>query len=196
MTAERTLVLGSGSHYRRALLRRLGLPFKVVVPGIAERLRAGETPAAAAARLSLEKARAVAERMPSSLVIGCDQVAELDGRPIGKPLEHQRNVEQLTLLSGRSVSFRTGLCLLDAASGREQSEVITTVVKFRALEPDEIEAYVAREPAYDCAGGFKCEGLGIALVASVSGIDPTALEGLPLISLATMLRQEGENPLR
>ena len=195
MTPERTLVLGSGSPYRRALLRRLGLAFEVVVPGVPERCLGDETPAATARRLALDKARAVASRMPSSLVIGCDQVAEIDGRGLGKPLDRPRNVDQLVLLSGRRVAFRTGLCLLDAASGRMQAQVATTVVTFRALAPAEIEAYVDRERAFDCAGGFKCEGLGIALVESIDADDPTALEGLPLIALARMLRNEGVDPL-
>lgn len=195
MTCERTLVLGSGSPYRRALLQRLGLAFEVIVPGICERRRDGESPAVTARRLALGKARAVAERAPGSLVIGCDQVAEVDGRDLGKPLDRPRNVEQLTLLSGTRVAFRTALCLLDAATGRVQSEVVDTFVTFRTLTPVEIEAYVSREPALDCAGGFKCEGLGIALVESIRGDDPTALEGLPLIALTRMLRTEGLHPL-
>lgn len=188
-------MLGSGSPYRRALLQRLGLAFEVIVPGICERRRDGESPAATARRLALGKARAVAERAPGSLVIGCDQVAEVDGRDLGKPLDRPRNVEQLALLSGMRVAFRTALCLLDAATGRVQSEVVDTFVTFRTLTPVEIEAYVSREPALDCAGGFKCEGLGIALIESIRGDDPTALEGLPLIALTRMLRAEGLNPL-
>lgn len=195
MSPARTLVLGSGSPYRRALLHRLGLEFEVIVPGIPERRREGEPPAAAAQRLALEKACAVAGHAPASLVIGCDQVAEVDGQDLGKPLDRLRNIAQLTLLSGKRVAFRTGLCLLDAASGRVQSEVVDTVVTFRTLPAREIEAYVDREHALDCAGGFRCEGLGIALVESILGSDPTALEGLPLIALAGMLRREGLNPL-
>ena len=188
-------MLGSGSPYRRALLHRLGLAFEVIVPGIPEGLREGEPPASAARRLALEKARAVAERAPESLVIGCDQVAEVEGRGLGKPLDRPRNVAQLTLLSGKQVAFRTGLCLLDAATGRAQSEVVDTIVTFRTLTATEIEVYVDREHALDCAGGFRCEGLGIALVESIRGSDPTALEGLPLIALTRMLRTEGLNPL-
>ena len=195
MTCERILVLGSGSPYRRALLRRLGLAFEVIVPGISERRRDGESPAATARRLALAKARAVADRAPGSLVIGCDQVAEVEGRDLGKPLDRPRNVDQLTLLSGKRVEFRSALCLLDTATGRVQSEVVDTIVTFRALTSVEIEAYVSREHALDCAGGFKCEGLGIALVESIRGDDPTALEGLPLIALTRMLREEGLNPL-
>ena len=195
MTPERPLVLGSGSPYRRALLHRLGLAFEVIVPGIPERRREGEPAAATARRLALEKARAVAGGAPASLVIGCDQVAEVGGRDLGKPLDRPRNLEQLTLLSGQRVSFRTALCLLDAPSGRVQSEVVDTTVKFRPLAAAEIEAYVEREHALDCAGGFKCEGLGIALVEFIRGDDPTALEGLPLIALSRMLRNEGVNPL-
>ena len=188
-------MLGSGSPYRRALLHRLGLAFKVIVPGIPEGHRESEPPASAAHRLALEKARAVAERAPESLVIGCDQVAEVEGQDLGKPLDRPRNVGQLTLLSGKRVAFRSGLCLLDAATGRVQSEVVDTFVTFRTLTAAEIEAYVDREHALDCAGGFRCEGLGIALVESIHGNDPTALEGLPLIALTRMLRTEGLNPL-
>ena len=195
MTNERPLVLGSGSPYRRALLQRLGLAFEVVVPGIPERRREGEPPAATAQRLAVEKARAVAARAPTSLVIGCDQVAEVEGRALGKPLDRPRHLEQLTQLSGRRVSFRTALCLLDAASGRAHSEVIDTTVQFRPLSMAEIEAYMEREHALDCAGGFKCEGLGIALTEFIRGDDPTALEGLPLIALSRMLRNEGVNPV-
>ena len=195
MTRERALVLGSGSPYRRALLHRLGLSFEVIVPDIPERRREGEPPTAAARRLALEKARAVAGRASTSLVIGCDQVAEVGGRDLGKPLDRLLNIDQLTLLSGKRATFRTGLCLLDAASGRVQSEVIDTVVKFRPLTAAAIETYVDREHALDCAGGFKCEGLGIALVDSIRGDDPTALEGLPLIALTRMLCKEGVDPL-
>ena len=181
-------MLGSGSPYRRALLHRLGLAFEVIVPGIPEEHREGEPPASAAHRLALEKARAVAERAPESLVIGSDQVAEVEGRGLGKPLDRRRNIDQLTLLSGKRVAFRTGLCLLDAAGGRVQTAVVDTFVRFRTLTAPEIEAYVDREHALDCAGGFRCEGLGIALVESIRGNDPTALEGLPLIALTRMLR--------
>ena len=132
---------------------------------------------------------------PASLVIGCDQVAEVGGHDLGKPLDRRRHFEQLTLLSGQRVSFRTALCLLDAASGRVQSEMVDTTVKFRPLAAAEIAAYVEREHALDCAGGFKCEGLGISLVEFIRGDDPTALEGLPLIALSRMLRNEGVNPL-
>ena len=195
MTSGRVLVLGSGSPYRRKLLRRLGFAFEVVVPRIEERYREGEPPASSALRLAGEKARAVAERVPSSLVIGSDQTAEIAGRRLGKPHDRRRNVEQLRAASGRRVSFHSGLCLLDTASGRVRDEVVTTVVRFRTLSAAEVETYVDRERAFDCAGGFKWEELGIALVDSIEGPDPTALEGLPLIALARMLRREGLDPL-
>lgn len=195
MSAPRSLVLGSGSRYRRALLQRLGLAFEVISPDVDEQTLPGELPVETARRLALEKARAVAARVPTSLVIGCDQVAELDGHPLGKPLDRARNIEQLAQVSGRLVSFHSALCLLDAATGTSDTEVVTTEVRFQPLNRTRIEAYVDREPAFDCAGGFKCEGLGIALVASISGDDPTALEGLPLIALARMLRTAGLDPL-
>ena len=158
VTRKRPLVLGSGSPYRRALLHRLGLRFEVIVPGTSEQRRADESPAATAHRLARDKARAVAGRAPASLVIGCDQVAEIDGLVLGKPRCRARNVEQLTLISGKRVSFRSAVCLLDAASGRMQVEVVDTTVAFRSLAVAEIEAYVDREPAFDCAGGFQVRG--------------------------------------
>ena len=193
--ARRSLVLGSSSPYRRRLLDRLGLAFSVAAPAITESPRPGERPAATAARLAEEKARRVAARLPRSLVIGCDQVAELDGAVLGKPLDRERNIEQLALVSGRRVAFHSGLCLVDAASGRSWNEVIPVAVTFRSLSRSEIEAYVDRERAFDCAGGFKAESLGIMLVESIAGEDPTALEGLPLVALGRMLRAVGVDPL-
>ena len=130
-------------------------------------------------------------RFPRSLIIGCDQVAEVSGEPLGKPGTAENARSQLQRLSGREALFHTGLCLLDAASGREQVRVVTTDVAFRRLQGDEIERYLAREPALDCAGSAKSEGLGIALLSRLGGSDPTALVGLPLIALSEMLRAEG-----
>ena len=187
-------MLGSGSPYRSALLHRLGLAFEVIVPGIPERRLEGEPPAATARRLALEKARAVAGRARASLVIGCDQVAEVEGRDLGKPLDRPRHLEQLTLLSGQRVSFRTALCLLDAASGRVQSEVVDTTVKFRPLAAAEVDAYAEREPASTAREASSARG-SVSPSSIIRGDDPTALEGLPLIALSRMLRNEGVNPL-
>lgn len=151
----------------------------------------GEAPRQTAERLARSKARAAASRHPRSLIIGCDQVAEVEGAALGKPGTLDNARAQLSHLSGREALFHTGLALLDAASGREQSRVVTTDVAFRRLEPAEIDRYLAREPALDCAGSAKSEGLGIALLSRLGGGDPTALIGLPLIALCEMLRAEG-----
>ena len=144
-----------------------------------------------ARRLAVAKARAAASRYPASLIIGSDQVAEVDREPINKPGTKEAARAQLSRLSGRAVLFHTALCLLNAATGREQVEIVTTDVAFRRLDAAEIERYLAKEPAFDCAGSAKSEGLGIALLARLGGHDPTALVGLPLITLAQMLRNEG-----
>ena len=189
--ADISIILASGSRYRRELLARLGLPFEAWSPDIDESALPGETPSRTAERLARSKARAAAARHPRSLIIGCDQVAEVDGRALGKPGTLERAREQLAGLSGREALFHTGLALLDAASGREQTRVVTTDVAFRRLDAAEIDRYLAREPALDCAGSAKSEGLGIALLSRLGGGDPTALIGLPLIALSEMLRTEG-----
>ena len=180
---------------RRRLLQRFGVPFEVVTPSIAERPLPRERPAETALRLAEEKARQVAAQRAGSLVVGCDQVAELDDKPLGKPLDRARNIEQLTLVSGRRVAFHSALCLIDGAGGRRWRDAATVLVTFRPLSRADIETYVDRERAFDCAGGFKCESLGITLVESIVCDDPTALEGLPLIALARMLRYAGMDPL-
>jgi septum formation protein len=189
--ADISIVLASGSRYRRELLARLQLPFESCSPDVDESARSGERPMETARRLASEKARAVRARYPRSLIIGCDQVAELDGEPVGKPGTREAARAQLAKLSGREVLFHTGLVLLDAASGREQARVVTTDVVFHKLGVAKIERYLDKEPAYDCAGSAKSEGLGIALLSRLGGGDPTALVGLPLIALAEMLRMEG-----
>lgn len=188
---QRELVLASTSPYRRQLLERLGLPFTTIAPDADETPRDAEHPAELAGRLASAKACAVVARAPNALIIGSDQVAECDGLALGKPGDHDRAVAQLTRASGRMVTFHTGLCLLDAASGRLQGEVVPFQVMFRELTRAEIERYVQREQPYDCAGGFKSEGLGIALFERLIGDDPNALIGLPLIRLCRMLAQEG-----
>ena len=197
--ATRRLILGSGSVYRRQLLERLGIPFEVISPDIDESAHPGEHPAALARRLAREKTRAIANQLPATdrlaLIIGSDQVAVLGDQAYGKPGNHAKAVEQLQTLSGQTVVFETALCLFDAASGRTHEELVSTEVEFRDLSLAEIEAYLAKEPAYDCAGSAKSEGLGIALLDRLSGDDPTALIGLPLIALCRLLRQAGFNPL-
>ena len=183
------LVLASTSRYRRELLQRLRLPFEAVAPGVDETPLAGETPAGLAQRLALAKARAVRAMRPGAVVIGSDQVADLDGEPIGKPHTHERAVAQLTRLSGRRVVFQTAVAVL--AEGFERVLLAPVVVRFRVLAPAEIEFYLRTEEPYDCAGSAKSETLGIALLEAIESDDPTALVGLPLIRTAALLREAG-----
>ncbi len=185
------LILASTSPYRRELLARLGIPFITANPETDETALPGEAPEALALRLSEAKARAVANTHPDALIIGSDQVATVNGKIYGKPGTHERAVEQLRELSGQTVNFFTGLCLYNARSGRTDVRGVPTLVTFRTLSDSEIENYLRREPAYNCAGSAKSEGLGIALLAAMHGDDPTALIGLPLIALCDMLRQQG-----
>ena len=185
------IILASTSPYRRELLSRLGLPFEVINPQTDESRLPGEAPEALALRLSESKARAVADAYPGALIIGSDQVATVDGKIYGKPGSHERAVAQLKELSGKTVNFFTGLCLLDSATGEAEVSGVPTLVRFRQLTDSEIENYLRREPAYNCAGSAKSEGLGIALLASMQGDDPNALVGLPLIALCDLLRKRG-----
>jgi septum formation protein len=189
------LVLGSTSPYRRELLARLRLPFEVAAPRVDEAPRPGETPAALALRLALEKAREVASRHPGAVVIGADQVCDLDGEPLGKPGDHARATAQLQRLSGRSVVFQTALAVLRPATGFEAVQLAPVRVRFRPLSAPEIERYLRLEQPYDCAGSAKCETLGIALLEAIESDDPTALVGLPLIRTAQMLRTAGIDPV-
>lgn len=189
------LILASTSPYRRELLSRLGLPFEVANPQTDESAHPGEPPEALALRLSEAKARAVAADWPDALIIGSDQVATVDGKIYGKPGTHERAVQQLRELSGKTVNFFTGLCLLDARTGQAEVRGVPTLVTFRNLSNDEIENYLRREPAYNCAGSAKSEGLGIALLSSMRGDDPNALVGLPLIALCDLLRNRGVSVL-
>ena len=195
MTPRRPLILGSTSRYRRELLERLRLPFEVASPDVDETPRAGETPAVLAARLALAKARAVAATHPNAVVIGSDQVAELDGEPIGKPGTHERAVEQLRRMRGRSVVFHTAVAVVCEASGFAGSALAPVTVRFRDLTDAEIEHYLRTEQPYDCAGSAKCETLGIALLDAIDSDDPTALVGLPLIRTCALLRAAGIDPL-
>ncbi|PKO88483.1 MAG: septum formation inhibitor Maf [Betaproteobacteria bacterium HGW-Betaproteobacteria-12] len=190
-----TLILASTSPYRRELLARLGLPFSVTNPQTDESPLPGETPEELALRLSEAKARAVANQHPDALIIGSDQVATVDGQIYGKPGSHQRAVEQLRALSGKTVNFFTGLCLFNSRTNLADVRGIATLVTFRQLNDAEIENYLRREPAYNCAGSAKSEGLGIALLQSMRGDDPNALVGLPLIALCDMLRRQGVSVL-
>lgn len=189
--AVRPLVLASTSRYRRGLLERLGIPFEVAAPGVDETAPVDEVPRATALRLSEAKARAVARRYGEALVIGSDQVAELDGRPVGKPADPAAAAAQLRAASGRTLVFHTGVALVDAASGRCQLACIDVASTFRVLSDADIERYLAQEQPYDCAGSVKSEGLGIALFDRIRSDDPTALIGLPLITVAAMLAAEG-----
>ena len=190
-TSPPPLILGSTSRYRRELLERLQLPFEVHAPQVDETPRAGEPPENLARRLALAKARAVATRYPQAVVIGSDQVADLEGEPLGKPGTHERAVEQLRRMRGRTVIFQTALSVVCLARGFEMSDLAAVKVRFRALSDAEIDTYLRREEPYDCAGSAKSEGLGIALLESIDNDDPTALVGLPLIRTARMLRAAG-----
>ena len=189
------LVLASTSSYRRELLARLGLPFVTVAPAADETRRKNEEPSALVARLAEAKARSVAQRHTDSLIIGSDQVALLGGAVLGKPGDFETNVAQLLSASGRRVEFLTGLCLLNSSTDVVQVDVSSFVVVFRSLTREQIEHYVRREQPFDCAGGFKSEGLGITLFDRMMGDDPTALIGLPLMRLVAMLEAEGLDAL-
>ena len=189
------IVLASSSPYRRELLSRLGIPFDTVSPDIDESPMQDESPRTMVERLARQKARVAASIHPRALIVGSDQAAVLDERIMGKPGNHDANVRQLKLAAGRRVRFLTGVALLNAASGRMQCEVVEYGVHFRALDEAQAEAYVRAEKPYDCAGGFRAEGLGIALFRRMEGEDPSALIGLPLIALVSMLRREGVDPL-
>ena len=195
MTARPALILGSTSRYRRELLQRLRLPFEVVSPEVDETPLPGEQPAAMAQRLALVKARAVASKFAAAVVIGSDQVADLDGEPVGKPGTHARAVEQLRSMSGRSVVFQTAVAVVRGDVGFEGVALVPVTVRFRTLTDAQIEHYLRAEQPYDCAGSAKSEALGIALLDSIESNDPTALVGLPLIQTCALLRQAGIDPL-
>lgn len=190
-TVTRKLILGSTSPYRRELLARLRHPFEVAAPDVDETPLPGELPRDLACRLALAKAHAVAERFPAAVVIGSDQVADLDGQPLGKPGSHERAVAQLRLMRGKTVVFQTALAVVCRESGFAQTELAAVRVHFRDLSDAEIESYLQAETPYDCAGSAKSEGLGIALLDSIENDDPTALIGLPLIRTARLLRAAG-----
>ncbi len=188
---QRTLILGSTSRYRRELLVRLRVPFDVVSPDVDETPLMGEAPQALAARLALAKAKAVAALHPQAVVIGSDQVADLNGEPLGKPGTHERAVLQLQRMRGQTVIFQTAVSVVCIESQFEQTELAQIKVHFRDLSDAEIEAYLRAEEPYDCAGSAKSEGLGIALLDAIDNDDPTALIGLPMIRTARLLRAAG-----
>jgi MAF protein len=185
------LVLASSSTYRQTLLSRLGVPFTSTSPDLDETPHPGESPMALVRRLSEQKARVVAPRYPDALIIGSDQVSVRDGEVIGKPHTHERAVAQLRASSGRRIDFLTGLCLLNTATDTAHVMVEPFSVVFRQLSEDAIERYLRADEPYDCAGSFKLEGQGITLFSSLSGRDPNALIGLPLIALVDLLQREG-----
>ena len=187
----RQLILGSTSRYRRELLERLSIPFQVATPDVDETPLPQEAPHVLAERLALAKAKAVAAQFPQAVVIGSDQVADLDGQSLGKPGTHDKAVAQLRLMRGQTVVFQTAVAVVCFESGFEQRSLAAVRVKFRHLTDDEIENYLLLDKPYDCAGSAKSEGLGIALLASIDSDDPTALIGLPLIRTCQMLRAAG-----
>jgi len=190
------LILASTSRYRRELLQRLRLPFEVQAPAVDETPLPGEDPAALSQRLALAKAHAVAVLRPEAIVIGSDQVADLDGEPIGKPGTHSRAVAQLQRMRGRRVIFQTAVAVVRAGTGFAQVLLAPVDVTFRMLSDTEIDHYLRTEEPYDCAGSAKCETLGIALLGAIVSDDPTALIGLPLIRTCQLLRAAGLDPLR
>ncbi len=189
------ILLASSSPYRRELLVKLGLPFEWASPSVDESPRISESAEDLVARLAQDKARALASDYPHHLVIGSDQVAVLGSEILGKPNNYERAFVQLKAASAKQVIFKTGLCLLNSATNQIQICVEEFSVFFRKLSNEQIHHYLIHETPYDCAGSFKCEGLGIALFNKLSGDDPNALIGLPLIKLSEMLRSEGVDPL-
>lgn len=185
------LILASSSIYRRELLSRLQIPFICISPEIDETPLVDELPQETALRLAQEKARKVGTQHHDALIIGCDQVATLDNQQLGKPLNHDNATKQLRLMRGRQVTFHSALCLFNPQTQRMQAEVVPYVVQFRNLTDTQIENYLNKEQPYHCAGSAKSEGLGIAIIEKMTGDDPNALIGLPLIALINMLNQEG-----
>jgi len=187
------LILASSSIYRQQLLSRLQLPFEVIAPDIDETALPNETPSSTAQRLALQKAQTVAKLAPGAIVIGSDQVATLNNMVIGKPNTHQNALKQLQMMRGKEVIFHTALCVYQDRLPTPfiQEDDVQTMVTFRDLPDIELEAYLRIEQPYDCAGSAKNEGLGIAILERVESTDPTALTGLPLIALTSMLRQTG-----
>ena len=190
-SSGRPLILGSTSRYRKELLTRLRIPFETASPDVDETPHSNESPKDLALRLALAKARAVALKYPEAVVIGSDQVADLEGTPLGKPGNHANAILQLQRMRGKTVIFQTALSVVCIATGFERTDLAEVKVKFRDLSDAEIETYLRAEEPYDCAGSAKSEGLGIALLDAIDNDDPTALIGLPLIRTCQMLREAG-----
>ena len=190
-SSGRPLILGSTSRYRKELLARLRIPFETAAPDVDETPHINESPKNLALRLALAKARAVALKHPDAVVIGSDQVADLDGIPLGKPGNHTNAILQLQRMRGKTVIFQTALSVVCIATGYERTDLAEVKVKFRDLSDAEIETYLRAEEPYDCAGSAKSEGLGIALLDAIDNDDPSALIGLPLIRTCQMLREAG-----
>jgi len=188
---KQILILASSSIFRRELLQKLQIPFSCISPNVDETALENEKPYETALRLAQDKARKIGSEYPHALIIGCDQVATLDGEQLGKPLNHTNATKQLKMMRGREVTFHSALCLFNAATGNMQAEVVPYLVRFRELTDSQIENYLAKEQPYHCAGSAKSEGLGVALIERMVGDDPNALIGLPLIKLITMLNNEG-----
>ncbi|MFM2441356.1 MAG: hypothetical protein RLZZ349_1083 [Pseudomonadota bacterium] len=184
------LILASSSIYRRELLTRLQLPFTCISPEVDEMSLANELPQETALRLAQLKAKKVSLSHPNALIIGCDQVATLDNMQLGKPLNHANASKQLRMMRGREVVFHSALCLYNPITGNMQAEVVPYLVQFRDLSDAQIENYLTKEQPYNCAGSAKSEGLGIAIIEKMTGEDPNALIGLPLIKLVGMLKNE------
>jgi septum formation protein len=195
MMSRPALILASTSRYRRELLERLRLPFVAISPEVDETPLPGERPADLALRLAMAKARAVSAQHPDAVVIGSDQVADVDGQAVGKPGNHASATAQLRRMSGRSITFQTAVAVVRASTGFAQSALAPVAVMFRDLSNAQIEHYLALEQPYDCAGSAKCETLGIALLQAIHSDDPTALIGLPLIRTSAMIREAGLDPL-
>ena len=189
ISSANPLLLASTSRYRKELLARLGVPFEAVAPGTDETPQADEAPTALAVRLARAKAQDVAARHPGRWVLGSDQVPAFDGRVLGKPGSRDHGLAQLLACSGKSVAFHTAAALVVGRAVYEHLD--TTTVRFRTLTADEAGRYLDAEPAYDCAGTFKVEGLGISLFEAIDSTDPTALIGLPLIGVRRMLAAAG-----
>jgi len=185
------LILASSSPFRRELLTHLQIPFSWLSPDVDETPLANELPQETALRLAQVKARKISESHADALIIGCDQVATLDNQQLGKPLTHENATRQLRLMRGREVIFHSALCLYNPATQNMQAEVVPYIVRFRKLTDDQIENYLNKEQPYHCAGSAKSEGLGIAIIEKMTGDDPNALIGLPLIALVNMLQNEG-----
>jgi septum formation protein len=187
---KQSLILASSSEFRRDLLQKLQIPFSSISPRLDETPLVNENPHETALRLAQEKAKKIGADYPHALIIGCDQVATLDGVQLGKPLNHSNATKQLQSMRGREITFYSALCLYNAATGNMQAEVVPYLVRFRKLTDEQIENYLNKEQPYQCAGSAKSEGLGIALMERMIGEDPNALIGLPLIKLINMLQNE------